>query len=647
MADRQVAPYGSWKSPIDAGRIAEGTIRLMEVRLAGESVYWLEHRPTEGGRYVVVRRGAEGTTADVTPPAFSARTRVHEYGGGSYLPLGDAVAFVNFADQRLYVAREGEHPEPLATAEPMRYADFSYDSGRRRLLAVREDHRGAGEPVNAIVSIAPNDADGGEVLVEGGDFYSSPRVSPNGSRLTWLTWNHPDMPWDAAELWVAPIRRDGTLGEAAHVAGGADEAIAQPEWSPDGILYFVCDRGDWWNLYRLRDPSTGSGRVEQLTDLTAELARPQWVFGQSTYAFASPGRIVCTYLKDGLSHLASLDVATRDLRLIETPYSTIDYLRAANGRVAFIGGAPSQPTAVVRMDLAAGETQELRRASELAIDEAYLSTPEPVEFPTSGGLTAHGLFYPPRNGDYAAPPGEEPPLVVMVHGGPTSATSTALRLGIQYYTSRGVAVLDVNYGGSTGYGRAYRERLYGQWGVVDVDDCCNGAEYLARAGKVDRARMAITGGSAGGYTTLSCLAFRDVFAAGSSHFGVSDCEALAVETHKFESRYLDKLIGPYPRRRDLYVERSPIHHVEGLSCPVIFFQGLEDEIVPPNQARRMADALRAKGLPVALLEFEGEQHGFRRAENIRRALEAELYFFSRVFGFEPAEPVEPVKIENL
>jgi len=642
MADRQVAAYGSWKSPIDAGQIAEASVRLMEVRLTGESVYWLEHRPTEGGRYVIVRRGADGATADVTAPPFNARTRVHEYGGGSYLPVGEAVAFVNFADQRLYVAREGKQPQPLTAAGPLRYADISHDSARRRLLAVREDHRGAGEPVNTIVSIAVGEGDGGEVLVEGGDFYSAPRVSPDGSQLAWLTWNHPDMPWDAAELWLAPIRTDGTLGEAVHLAGGPGEAIAQPEWSPDGSLYFVSDRTGWWNLYRLHD-----GRAEQLTDLEAEFAGPQWVFARSRYAFASPGRILCSYLQGGLSHLAWLDVAARQLRPIETPYSTIDCLRAAGGQAALIAGAPSRPAAVVRMDLATGEMRELRRASELAIDEGYLSTPEPVEFPTGGGLTAHGLFYPPRSADYAAPPEEKPPLVVTVHGGPTSSATTGLRLGIQYYTSRGVAVLDVNYGGSTGYGRAYRRRLYGQWGVVDVDDCCNAARHLARAGKVDGERMAITGGSAGGYTTLSCLAFRDVFAAGSSHFGVSDCEALARETHKFESRYLDKLIGPYPQRRDLYVRRSPIHHVEGLSRPVIFFQGLEDEIVPPDQARRMADALRAKGLPVALLEFEGEQHGFRRAENIRRALEAELYFFSRVFGFQLADPVEPVAIENL
>ena len=353
----------------------------------------------------------------------------------------------------------------------------------------------------------------------------------------------------------------------------------------------------------------------------------------SSYAFVDAGTVLCAYGQGGSDHLATVDVASGRVQPIETPYTMVHSVRSAGGRAVFIGGAATRPTAVVLLDPRTGTTTELRRECDLEIDEGFLSAPEAIEFPTTGGRTAHGLLYRPRNRDFAAPADEKPPLVVIAHGGPTSATTTALRLGIQYYTSRGLAVLDVNYGGSTGYGRAYRERLYGLWGVVDVDDCCGGALHVATEGKADAARLAITGGSAGGYTTLACLAFRDVFAAGASHFGVSDCEALAKETHKFESRYLDTLIGPYPRRRDLYVERSPLHHADGISCPVIFFQGLEDRIVPPNQARRMADALRAKGIGVALLEFEGEQHGFRIAANIQRSLEAELYFLSRVFGF--------------
>jgi dipeptidyl aminopeptidase/acylaminoacyl peptidase len=642
MSEARTAPYGSWKSPIHARQVAEGSVRLSEVMLADDCVYWSEMRPAEGGRYVVVRRSQDGKTTDMVPEGLNARTRVHEYGGGAYLPCGDHVVFANFADQRLYRCDGGGQAEAITPEAELRYADFVEDSRRSRLITVREDHSGPGEAVNTIAAVYTGEGGRSEVLVGGNDFYSSPRLSPDGAMLAWLTWNHPDMPWDAAELWVASVEPDGGLGPAVHVAGGPGESVAQPRWSPDGVLYFTCDRSNWWNFYRW------AGREAELVlGMEAEFASPQWVFRMSNYGFDGPGRIVCSYVQDGLCRLAVLDVAEGRLEPIETAYAAIGSVRVAAGRAAFTGGSPTSPTAVVLMDFASGRTEELRRASEWEIAPGYLSLPEPVEFSTEGGLTAHGLFYPPHNEDYVAPEGEKPPLVVKVHGGPTSATTAALKPGIQYYTSRGIAVLDVNYGGSTGYGRRYRERLKGQWGVVDVDDCCNGARYLAERGLVDPRRMAITGGSAGGYTTLSTLAFRDVFSAGASHFGISDCAALAQETHKFESRYLDGLIGPYPERRDLYEERSAIHHVDGFSCPVIFFQGLEDEVVPPNQARMLAEALRAKGLPLALLEFEGEQHGFRKAENIIRAIEGELYFLSRIFGFELAEPVEPVEIENL
>jgi len=637
-----VAPYGSWKSPIQARQIVEGTIRLSEVLIDGECIYWTELRPTEGGRCVVIRRSPDGRTIEMIPAGFNARTRVHEYGGGAFLPDGESVLFINFTDQRLYRATGRGKPEPVTPAADLRYADLVPDGTRARLIAVQEDHRGEGEAVNTLAAIYPQSEGRAETLVSGNDFYAAPRISPDGSQLAWLTWNHPDMPWDAAELWLAPVREDGSLGGAVHVAGGPGEAVVQPEWSPDGVLHFVFDRSDWWNLYRWRD-----GQIERLTHLAAEFALPQWRFRMSTYGFDGPARIVCTYTQDGLWHLAALDLVTGELKPIATPYNTISHLQVTEGQGAFIGGSAGKAAAVVRMDLATGEMEELRRASELAIDPGYISVPEAVEFPTTNGLTAHGLFYAPKNKDHTAPADERPPLVILVHSGPTAATSASLRLGIQYYTSRGLAVLDVNYGGSTGYGRKYRERLYGRWGVVDVDDCCNGARFLADRGRVDGGRLAITGGSAGGYTTLACLAFRDVFAAGASHYGVSDCEALAQETHKFESRYLDRLIGPYPEQRERYLERSPIHHTDGLSCPVAFFQGLDDPIVPPNQAQMMADALRKKGLPVAHVEFEGEQHGFRRAENMQRALEGELYFFSRIFGFDLADPVPPLEIDNL
>jgi dipeptidyl aminopeptidase/acylaminoacyl peptidase len=639
----ETRPYGAWKSPISSDLVVRGSVRLRDTAIGGSDVYWLEGRPDEGGRNVIVRRSPDGATEDVNPRPFNARTRVHEYGGGDFVVHDGTVFFTNFDDQRLYSVKLGGEPEPLTADVERRYADMVVDEARNRLVAVREDHTGGGEPVNEIVGIDLED--GAEtVLASGHDFYASPRPSPDGQKLAWLAWNHPNMPWDGTELWVSGLDESGVLSEPEILAGGPDESVFQPEWSPDGRLYFVSDRTGWWNLYR-----SEVGRVEPLCPMEAEFGLPQWALGMSTYAFLSPTRIACAVIEDGVFRLAVLDSASGELAEVETPYSTISYLRsdAASGAVVFLAGSATEPTSVVRLELGSGAREVLRRASDLELDAGYLSVPETVEFPTEGGLTAHGFFYPPTNRDYSAPEGELPPLLVHSHGGPTGMTTSALDLEIQYTTSRGIAVLDVNYGGSTGYGRDYRNRLEGTWGVVDVDDCSNGAKYLAEKGLVDDGRLLISGGSAGGYTTLCALAFRDVFAAGASYYGVSDAAALAEETHKFESRYLDGLIGPYPERADLYRERSPIHHTSGLSCPVIFFQGLEDEVVPPNQAETMFEVLREKGLPVAYVPFEGEQHGFRRAENIKRTLEGEVYFYSRVFGFDLADPVEPVRIENL
>ncbi len=642
MNPPHVRPYGTWISPITAEQIASGAMVLGEVHLHGDDIYWLEMRPTEGGRNVVVRCRPDGTIEDCLPQGFNSRTRVHEYGGGSYLVAEGTLYFAHFADQRLYRVRAGGEPEPLTPAQALQFADLVWDTRGRRVLCVREDHTAGGEPRNTIVFMDADRCGEGEVLVGGRDFYAAPRLSPGGTSLAWIEWSHPHMPWDAAELWVAPVHGDGRLGEAAHVAGGRGESTIQPNWSPDGVLHFVSDRTDWWNLYRFKD-----GRVEALTDLQAEFATPPWVFGMQQYAFASPGRILCAFTRKGTWSLASLDVERRKLTPLQLPYTDISSVQCDGHQAAFLAGSPTEPLSVIRMDLESGRREVLRRSTTLSIEPDYLSHLKPIEYPTVGGRAAHALFYPPRNPIFVAPEGEQPPLVVMIHGGPTSATSTALRLNIQFYTSRGIAVLDVNYGGSTGYGRAYRERLYGQWGVVDVDDCCAGAAYLATQGRVDGSRLAIRGGSAGGYTTLACLAFRNVFAAGASHYGVSDLELLARDTHKFEARYLDALIGPYPERRDLYVARSPLHHLEGLSRPVIFFQGLDDKVVPPNQAVLMYEALRNRGTPTAYVPFEGEQHGFRKAENIRRALEGELYFFARIFDFTPADQIPPVPIENL
>jgi len=643
MADKQTAPYGSWKSPITAGAIAAGSIRLGGIVLDGDDIYWLEMRPAEDGRYVIVKRGADGRTHDVIPPPFSARTRVHEYGGGSFTVDDGMVYFSNFADQRIYRLVPGGEPEPVTPVADYFYADAVVDRHRNRLICVREDHTVTDrEAVNELVAINLAGGDAGRSLVSGNDFYSTPRMSPDGSRLVWLTWNHPNMPWDGTELWISDIRTDGSVDRAERVAGGADESVFQPEWSPDSCLHFVSDHTGWWNIYRRHD-----SKVEPLCEMEAEFGMPQWLFGMRTYSFESAEQIICSYAEQGRWHLARLDIASGDLAPIETPYSDIANVQVMPGYAVFNAGSPAEPASIVRLALDTGEIEVLRRATEVDVATGYISAPEAIEFPTAHGRTAYGFFYPPCNRDYCGPHDELPPLVVKTHGGPTASTSTTFSLGIQFWTSRGIAVVDVNYGGSTGYGRRYRERLNGQWGVVDVEDCSNAARYLVERGLVDARRLAITGGSAGGYTTLCALTFGNVFSAGASHFGVSDPAALAEDTHKFESRYLDRLIGPYPEHRDLYDKRAPIYFTDRLSCPVIFFQGLEDKIVPPNQAEKMVAALKTKGIPVAYVPFEGEQHGFRRAENIRRALDGELYFYSRVFGFKLAEPVEPVHIDNL
>jgi len=647
VVQAHVAPYGAWKSPITSDLVVADAVRLGEVQLDGEALCWIEVRPQEGGRNVVVRRTPDGHTADVTPPGFNARTRVHEYGGASYVVDQGTVYFSNFEDQRLYRQDPGSAPRPVTPELALRYADGIIDQRRNRIIAVREDHRQSDQ--QAVTTIVAIDVAGGaqqQVLVSGNDFYSNPRLSPDGRQLAWLTWNHPNMPWDGTELRVAYLDAEGRLGPAERVAGGETESIFQPEWSPGGTLYFVSDRTGWWNLYRWQDPG-----VEPVTRLEAELGVPQWVFGMSTYAFESANRVVCRIIERGRQRLALVDTGTREMAPVETRLEEFGqfgtYLRAAPGMAVVIAGSATQLPAMVRIDLRSGEAEVLRRSSPITIDPGYVSGGEAIEFPTTGGLTAHAFFYPPVNRDFRAPDGERPPLLVHIHGGPTAMVGRTMDLELQYWTSRGVAALDVNYGGSSGYGRAYRERLNGQWGVVDVDDAVSAARYLVAEGLVDGKRLAITGGSAGGYTVLCALAFRDAFTAGASHFGISDLEVFVGDTHKFELRYMDRLVGPYPERRDLYRQRSAIHYIDRFSAPVILFQGLEDKIVPPNQAELIVAALRQKGLPVAYVPFEGEQHGFRRVENIKRAIEGEFYFYSRIFGFKPADQLEPVQIDNL
>jgi Dipeptidyl aminopeptidases/acylaminoacyl-peptidases len=643
MSRPQIAPYGTWRSPITSELIVSETIGLGQIILDGADTYWVEQRPAEGGRNVLVRRAPDGSQSDVTPPPFNVRTRVHEYGGGAFVVDQGTVYFCHFADQRIYRQDPGSIPQAITPAGALRYADLVVDSAHGRILCVREDHSRAGtEPVNTLVNLDISGAREAQTLVSGNAFYASPRISLDGSRLSWLTWNHPNMPWDGTELWIGDLMPDGTLSNRRKIAGGREESIFQPAWSQEGLLYFVSDRNGWWNPYRWVE-----GRVESLVEMEAEFGQAQWVFGMSTYAITQGGELLLSYTRQGIWHLAKFNATTREFTPLDKTYSDIAFLTAQPSRAVFVAASPYEAPAIVEFNPNSYATQVVRRSSNIPLDVDFISTPRPLEFPTEDGRTAHAFFYPPANADFTGPGDERPPLLVKSHGGPTASTTSALNLDTQYWTSRGFAVLDVNYGGSTGYGRAYRRRLDGAWGVVDVADCINGARHLVEQGEVDGARLAIRGGSAGGYTTLCALTFQDIFKAGASYYGVSDLEALAQDTHKFEARYLDRLIGPYPARIDLYRARSPIHYTEHLSCPVIFFQGREDKVVPPNQAEAMVSALRAKGLPVAYLAFDGEQHGLRQAQNIKRALDAELYFYGCVFGFKPADPLDPVEIANL
>jgi dipeptidyl aminopeptidase/acylaminoacyl peptidase len=621
----RVAPFGSWSSPITAESIARGSVGLAEPELAGGSIWWIEGRPSEGGRQVVVHAALDGGgRVDAIPPGFSARTRVHEYGGGAYAVHGTSLFFSNDDDGRIYRIDPGAAPVPITPepAEPrsLRYADLDVSPDGRLIHCVRETH-GSGEAVNEIVAVAVG-GEGEPYVVAGGmDFYAAPRASPDGSRIAWLSWEHPRMPWDGTELWVAPAAGGG---EPRLVTGGPGASVVGPQWSPEGVLYYVSDETGWWNLYR---------EGEALYPLDAEFGGPMWVFGQEPFAFLDDGRIACLWTRGGFPHLGLLDPESRELEELDVPLGPsfrTPRLRTDGTRLAFVGTSPTRPSGIVVMDPATGSFEVVARSTTEEPDAAYLSEPEAVEF-ESGGRTSHALFFPPRNPRFEGPPGDRPPLIVMIHGGPTAQALPSLSLDIQFWTSRGFAVVDVNYGGSTGYGRPYRELLNDQWGVVDVEDATSAALALAREGRVDGARLAITGGSAGGYTALGALAFTDVFHAGASYYGVADIEALFATTHKFESRYEQALV-PHDQMR----ERSPINSVDRIDAPVIVFQGLDDPIVPPEQSEAIVEALRQRGIEHEYHAYEGESHGFRKAETIVHSLEAELAFYGRVFGFDPA-----------
>jgi dipeptidyl aminopeptidase/acylaminoacyl peptidase len=645
----QVTPYGTWRSPISAEMVSVGGVTLSQPRLENGSVYWQESRPSEDGRSVLMHAAPFSEAVEVTPPGFNIRTTVHEYGGGAYLIHRGTAFFSNFVDQRLYRQEAGADPWAI-TAESGgrdRYADGRVTPDGRWLIYVRERHPDPDDPsgvTNELVAIPPDGSAEPLIIRSGRDFYSSPRISPDGSMLCWLEWDLPWMPWDGSEVYVANLADDATLQHVRQVAGRAgEESIFQPAWSPAGDLHFVSDRTGWWNLYRERD-----GQVEALHPAEAEFGWPQWVFGMSAYGVLGDGRIACLWERDGVQHVALLDPESGELIDLDVPHSAMrPTLDVEGDRVAFVGGGPSIPDQVVLLDVTARSMDVLRTSSSVNVEEEHFSIPRQIEFPTEDGVTAFAHFYPPRNRDAAGTGGERPPLIVMSHGGPTAEASPGFSLETQFWTSRGFAVVDVNYGGSTGFGRRYRQRLNNNWGVVDTADCINAARWLADQGEVDGDRLLITGGSAGGYTTLCALTMHDGFAAGTSYFGLADLESFVTGgTHKFESRYLFSLVGPYPEEAERYRSRSPINFTDGISCPMLLLQGAEDRVVPPAQAEIMVEALKRKSLPYAYVLFEGEQHGFRKAESNRRALESELSFYAQVLGFD-RDDVPALQIENL
>ncbi len=634
---RAVVPFGAWASPISTEMVLQQGVRLFQPRIDADATYWLETRPREDGRTVLVVESADGERRDVNPPGSSVRSRVHEYGGGAFLARSGHVWFVENRDQAIYRV-VGEGKATRLTAEPAdRHADLDRDDTRGRLVCVCETHRDGGPPDNFIASI---DDDGTKRrIAEGHDFYSSPRVSPDGRRMAWITWDHPRLPWDGSQLWVADLDDSGTPLAPTAVAGGDEESVTIPAWGPDGRLFFVSDRRDWWNLYAW----DGDGVVE-VARMDAEAGLPHWVFGQSTYGFVDEHTMVFAASSEGRWTLYRTDLRNGVPESVAFPYDAIEHVAAGSGRACVLAGGARNAPAVYSWS--ADGTRRLVGSSDAEAPRDWLSVPEAIAFPTGREEVAHGLFYPPRNPDFEGRAEELPPIIVKCHGGPTGATSTAQDLRLHFWTSRGFAVLDLDYRGSTGYGRAYRRSLYGRWGVADVEDCVAAVRYLARAGRIDGDRALISGGSAGGYTVLCALTFTDAFRAGASYYGIGDLESLFATTHKFEARYDYWLLGAGPDAADLYRERSPLHHADRLDCPVIFFQGGQDRVVPPEQSQVMARALRAKGLPVAYLEFPEEAHGFRQASTIQRALEAELSFYCRLLGL-PLPDVPPLQIDNL
>jgi len=649
----RVSPYGTWRSPISAELAAGAETKLTAPLLRDGVAWWLEGRTQERGCVTLVRAPFGSEPADVVPPGFNVRTLAHEYGGGAYI-VHDRVAYCSrFDDQRLYRVDSGDDPVPITPEvenRGHRYADGVVTTDGSLWIGVRERHpegERSRSVVNELVAVPTDGSSEPRIVAGGRDFYSNPRISPDGSRVAFLAWDLPWMPWDGCELFVAGLDPSRTITDARLVAGAAgQESIWQPEWSPDGDLVFASDRSGWWNLERIR-----SGERDVLHAAEAEFGYPAWVFGARSYGFLGDGRMLALYELDGLTRFAIVDPESGEREELDLPYDGLwnsPYLSVEGESALFIAGAATIPNQVVRLDVATAAFEVLSSSMDVPVDDSYLSAPRAIEFPTGDGVTAHALFYAPRNPDHAPAENERPPLIVRSHGGPTSNATPVLDLKVQYWTSRGFAFVDVNYGGSTGYGRAYRERLNGQWGVVDLQDCVNAARHLVAEGEADGERLLIKGASAGGYTTVCALTFTEEFAAGSSYFGLADVEQFALgDTHKFELEYEHTLIGPYPEAAELYRERSPINFTERIVTPMLVLQGTDDDVVPPAHAERIVAALRERAVPHAYLLFDGEGHGFRKAETIVTALESELSFYAQILGFEPGNPVAKLAIDHL
>ena len=624
-------PYGSWPSSISAELITRAAPSLNFLQSYGDDLYWVEGRPWEAGRNVIMRRDSNGSITDLLPPPFSHYSRVHEYGGMAYALNDDHLYFVNATDQNIYkyCLDDTSAPQVITNDSSRRFADLVVDRQNQRLIVVCEEHNDGQEPENYLASIALNSQTPAiEKFVSGADFYAYPRISPDQSQLCWIEWRHPNMPWDATQLWQATIS-NGYLIEKQRVAGGDNnQAIFQPHWSPNNTLYYVSDITNWWNIYRFEN-----GIGAPVLRMNAEFATPLWQLGMTTFDFIDANTIACIWTVSGIWHSGFIDVATGVLTTVQTPYSSMQAVACHQGSIYFVAGASVLASQIAGVNLQ-GEVSPIYAPATVDLDKADLAQPESISFTSGDNQQVHAFYYPPTSARYCGDDRELPLVIAMCHGGPTGATSSGLNLKIQYWTNRGFAVVDINYRGSVGFGRTYRQGLEGAWGIADVEDTQHAIAYLAGQQKIDPKRCLIRGGSAGGYTVLSALTFTDTFKAGASLYGIGDLETLAKDTHKFESRYLDSLIGPYPERRDIYLERSPIHHADGLNCPVIFLQGLEDKVVPPNQAEMMVKLLEDKGIQVGYVTFADEGHGFRKANNIIRAMEAELAFYRDVFSLK-------------